>query len=205
MHFTGNVEFLLDYLSTTKWTSVAIFDCGGDNRRVENSSTTNRAIGTNASFTTGAMVLVTLNGPREKFWGAILDLNVAGLTIRGIDLNSFEDFAGLVRDGEPVSAGGVFFPMHRVERIELDTTNGAIPSLSDRFRAKSGRAPNTVFQVAPSASVEVGCTLIEAERRFVMATLHAVQGDYGRAAKMLGTSEERLRQVVNPQSEMEPR
>ena len=37
----------------------------------------------------GAMVLVTLNFPREKFWGAVLAMTVAGVCIRGISLESF--------------------------------------------------------------------------------------------------------------------
>jgi hypothetical protein len=92
-----------------------------------------------AIFARGAVVLVTLNTPREKFWGVVLELTTAGLGVRGIDLNSFDDFARLVREGEPVAAGAVFFPMHRVERIELDTRNGSIPSLTERFASKSGR------------------------------------------------------------------
>lgn len=90
-------------------------------------------------FRVRALVLVTLNMPREKFWGAILGLSTAGLSIRGIDLNSFEDFAAQIRAGEPVSAAAVFFPMHRIERVELDTRNGDIPSLGDRFHSKTGR------------------------------------------------------------------
>ncbi len=92
-----------------------------------------------AVFVRGAVVLVTLNSPREKFWGAVLELTPAGLGVRGIDLNSLDDFARLLRDDEPAAAGAVFFPMHRIERIELDTRNGAIPSLAERFAAKSGR------------------------------------------------------------------
>jgi hypothetical protein len=90
-------------------------------------------------FSRGAVVLVTLNTPREKFWGVVLELTTAGLGIRGINLNSFDDFARLVREGEPVAASAVFFPMHRVERIELDARNGSIPSLAERFASKSGR------------------------------------------------------------------
>ena len=92
-----------------------------------------------ATFVRGAVVLVTLNTPREKFWGVVLELTPAGLGVRGIDLNSFDDFARLVREGEPVAAGALFFPMHRVERIELDARNGSIPSLAERFASKSGR------------------------------------------------------------------
>ena len=92
-----------------------------------------------AIFARGTVVLVTLNTPREKFWGVMLELTPAGLGVRGINLNSFDDFASLVREREPVAAGAVFFPMHRVERIELDLCNGSIPSLAERFASKSGR------------------------------------------------------------------
>ena len=89
-------------------------------------------------FMRGSIVLVSLNTPREKFWGAILDLMPAGVSLRGIDLNCFEDFARQVKAGEAVTPNAVFFPMHRVERIELDARNGDIPSLQGRFLHKSG-------------------------------------------------------------------
>ena len=92
--------------------------------------------------------MVTLNTPREKFWGVVLELTTAGLGVRGIDLNSFDDFAHLVRDGEPAAASAVFFPMHRIERIELDTRNGSIPSLAERFSTKSGRDVAEVLDFA---------------------------------------------------------
>ncbi|PYX68679.1 MAG: hypothetical protein DMG72_22615 [Acidobacteria bacterium] len=92
-------------------------------------------------FHAGAMVVVTLGTPREKFWGAILDLTAEGLSLRGIELASFEDLVAMVKDGEPFSPGVVFFPMHRVERMELDLPDGSIPSLSQRFTSKTGLDP----------------------------------------------------------------
>ena len=92
-----------------------------------------------APFSKGAMVLVTLNTPREKFWGAVIDISPSGVAMRGIDLNSFEDFARLVKAGENATPASVFFPMHRVERIELDARNGDIPSLSERFENRTGQ------------------------------------------------------------------
>jgi hypothetical protein len=90
-------------------------------------------------FTKGAVVLVTLNTPREKLWGAVLDISPSGIAMRGIDLNSFDDFARLINAGENATPASVFFPMHRVERIELDARNGDIPSLSERFENRTGR------------------------------------------------------------------
>jgi len=90
-------------------------------------------------FDPGATVLVTLGGPREKFWGVLLEVSPAGISLRGLDLNSFDDFVHLVRSGEPASPAAVFFPMHRVERMEADEHCGDIPSLKERFQEKTGR------------------------------------------------------------------
>jgi hypothetical protein len=91
-------------------------------------------------FISGGVVIVTLNMPREKFWGTLLALTPAGASLRGIDLNSLDDFARQVREGDQVNANMVFFPMHRIERIESDTRNGEIPSVQERFQSKAGRA-----------------------------------------------------------------
>jgi len=84
------------------------------------------------------MVVVTLGNPRDKFWGMILALAPEGLSMTGIELASFEDFVVMVKDGEAFSPSIVFFPMHRIERIELDIPDGSFPSLSQRFSAKTG-------------------------------------------------------------------
>lgn len=89
-------------------------------------------------FLPGEVVLITLNMPREKYWGAVLGISQAGLAIRGLDLNSFEDFSRMVKNGEPTTPHSVFFPMHRVERAEIDARNGDIPSLQERFFQKTG-------------------------------------------------------------------
>ncbi len=91
------------------------------------------------------MVVVTLGNPREKFWGAVLALAGEGLSLSGAELASFEDLVSLVRDAEPFSPSVVFFPMHRIERIELDLPDGNIPSLSQRFESKTGKMPATLL------------------------------------------------------------
>jgi len=90
-------------------------------------------------FAPGSVVIVTLNMPREKFWGTMLALTPAGASLRGIDLNSLDDFARQVREGDAVTANMVFFPMHRVQRVELDVSNGDFPSLAQQFTAKTGQ------------------------------------------------------------------
>jgi hypothetical protein len=95
----------------------------------------------NGPFSPGAIVIATLSSPREKFWGMILALAPTGLSMSGAELASFEDLAVMVRDGEPFTPAVVFFPMHRIERVELDLPDGNLPSLSQRFLAKTGLKP----------------------------------------------------------------
>jgi hypothetical protein len=99
-----------------------------------------------APFVRGSMVLVSLSSPREKFWGTILELAPAGVSLRGIELSCFEDFSKQVKAGDSVTPNAVFFPMHRVERIELDAHNGDIPSLQERFAGKTGCEFHDVLQ-----------------------------------------------------------
>ena len=96
-------------------------------------------------FYAGAMVLLALGDPREKFWGQLLALSEAGISLRGMDLESFDDSAAMVKAGEPFTPATVFFPMHRVERMELDVNSGGLPSLRERFRVQTGRDPANVF------------------------------------------------------------
>ena len=87
-------------------------------------------------------MIATLSNPREKFWGMILALAPEGLSLSGAELASFEDLAVMVRDGEPFTPAVVFFPMHRLERVELDLPDGSLPSLSQRFFSKTGLEPS---------------------------------------------------------------
>lgn len=92
-------------------------------------------------FQVGAVVLVTLANPREKYWGTILALAAQGLSLSGVELASFEDLISMIKQGEHAVSGVVFFPMHRIERVELDLPSDNVPSLSQRFTAKTGLDP----------------------------------------------------------------
>ncbi|MBI3483667.1 MAG: hypothetical protein HY012_00735 [Acidobacteria bacterium] len=88
------------------------------------------------------IVVVSLHSPKERIWGELLEMNVAGVTMRGIDLNSFDDFIRQVRDpeGDLVGLPTLFFPMMRIERVALDEARGSVPSLADTFEQKVGRS-----------------------------------------------------------------
>ncbi|HTC63040.1 MAG TPA: hypothetical protein VK709_09370 [Candidatus Saccharimonadales bacterium] len=88
-----------------------------------------------------SIVIVSLHTPKEKLWGCVVSMNASGVTLRCIDLNSFDDFIRQVMDpeGERIGLPTLFFPMQRVERIALDEPHGSIPSLSERFEQRVGR------------------------------------------------------------------
>ena len=90
----------------------------------------------------GSLVLVHLSSPPEQFWGVLDDLSPAGVTFRGLNVGSFEDFvAQAARDDEPaLGFSTMFVPMFRVERIYLDEQVGAVQSYRQRFEQRVGRA-----------------------------------------------------------------
>jgi hypothetical protein len=112
---------------------------------VEKRSSSSSPAKTRDPFLPGALVIVTLCNPREKFWGMILALAPEGLSLSGAELASFEDLTVMVKDGEPFTPAVVFFPMHRIERAELDLPDGSLPSLSQRFLAKTGLEPSAAL------------------------------------------------------------
>jgi hypothetical protein len=96
-------------------------------------------------FTPGTLAIVSLGNPRAKFWGMVLASAPAGLSLCGVDLASLEDLAAMARDGEPCTPTIVFFPMHRVERMERDLRSGRVPSLAERLLATTGLHAATWF------------------------------------------------------------
>lgn len=99
----------------------------------------------------GTPVVLYLQGPKEKIWGVLLGLTPAGVMIRGIVLESFEDYMRQEVKGEEDLLGLVtaFYPMYRLERLERDETIGPVTSYADRFARQVGR---TIFQVIGLAS-----------------------------------------------------
>jgi hypothetical protein len=94
----------------------------------------------------GSLVLIHLSGPPEQFWGILEELGPAGITFRGLNVGSFEDFLAQAARGEELSLGfsTLFVPMFRVERIYLDEQVGAVRSYRQRFEQRVGR-PLTAY------------------------------------------------------------
>ncbi len=85
-------------------------------------------------------VVVNLQNPKEKIWGVVLSVQASGITIRGIDLNSFDDWSrGVTKGDGDMGLSTTFFPIHRVERVTVDETVGTVLSLAETFEARVGR------------------------------------------------------------------
>ncbi len=88
----------------------------------------------------GAAVVVVLHSPREKCWGVLDEINAAGVFLRGLDLNAFDDWTRAVARDEPfIGLTDLFFPMWRVERMARDEAAGGVPSLIEQFEKRTGR------------------------------------------------------------------
>ena len=92
-------------------------------------------------FEKSALVIINLVNPKEKFFGILSALSPAGVTLRAINLDSFDDWIHqIARDDEPdLDLVTMFVPLFRVERIFLDEPAGAIKSYSQRFEDVVGR------------------------------------------------------------------
>ena len=102
-------------------------------------------------FERGAIVIVNLVNPKEKFWGVLRSLSPVGLTIRGINLDSFEDWIRqLARDEEEdqtLDLATMFVPLFRLERLFMDEPVGSVKSYSEVFRDVVGQTPQAFLEM----------------------------------------------------------
>jgi hypothetical protein len=104
-------------------------------------------------FEPASLVIVNLITPKEKFFGLLRALSSAGVTMRAINLDSFDDWIRqIARDEEPdLDLITMFVPLSRVERIFLDEPSGSIKSYSQRFEDVVGR-PVTEYLGMPATN-----------------------------------------------------
>ena len=93
-------------------------------------------------FDANALVIVNLVNPKEKFFGTLKGLSAAGVTLRAMNLDSFEDWIHQIARGEEAELEMItmFAPLFRVERIFLDEPAGALQSYAQRFQQVVGRS-----------------------------------------------------------------
>jgi hypothetical protein len=102
----------------------------------------------------GTLVLVHLVSPKEKYWGVLQALEPAGLTMRGIAVELFDDWARQHRTGGEPELGLVrmFVPLHRIEKVFEDSRVGSVMSYAERFFEMVGRDVREVVGEAASSS-----------------------------------------------------
>ncbi len=85
-----------------------------------------------------SIVVASLHSPKERIWGQLLDLNAAGITIRGLDVNGFNDWMNQVGSEGQCDLPTLFYPLYRVERLALDEAVADVPSLATTFQQRTG-------------------------------------------------------------------
>lgn len=137
-------------------------------------------------------VLVHLQNPKEKVWGILLGVQTSGITVRGIDLNSFDDWSrGVARGESEMGLSTVFFPIHRVERIGLDESVGAVLSLAETFAARVGEDVWSYLGLGEKK------TLREAESEYVESVLVDCGWDRAAAARVLDVPLDALAEKID--------
>lgn len=105
----------------------------------------------------GSLVLVNCIAPKEQIWGRLESLGTAGVTVRGIDLRSLEDWMRQMRRPEEERTLGLvtmFVPMTRVERIFLDERVGQVPSYREQFRDLTGQPVESFLDPHPPPAAD---------------------------------------------------
>lgn len=84
----------------------------------------------------GSLVILHCGNPREKMWGVVQRLDAVGVVVRGLDLDSVEDWLRQERAGDERQIGPTtfFVPMNRVLRIDVDESTAAVESFGDRYQ-----------------------------------------------------------------------
>jgi hypothetical protein len=100
-----------------------------------------------AAINSGTSIVLVLHSPREKCWGVLDRIDAAGVFLRGLDLNAFDDWVQAIAHDEPfMGLSDMFFPMWRVERISRDESAAGVPSLAEQLEQRTGRSLQDVFQ-----------------------------------------------------------
>ena len=92
-------------------------------------------------------MIAHLVNPTEKFWGVLLSLDPSGLTLRGINVASFDDWMFQIarQDERTLGLSTMFVPLSRVERIFLDEQIGEVESYRQRFEHNVGESVESLL------------------------------------------------------------
>ncbi len=106
---------------------------------------------------THAPVLLHLANPTEKYWGILESLDGTGVTVRGIGLSSFDEWARQIarRRAPALGLSTMFVPMLRVERVFLDEQIGEVESYCQRFERHVGMSVESYLGLPGAPEPEV--------------------------------------------------
>jgi hypothetical protein len=95
----------------------------------------------------GDAIVLYLHSPKEKVWGLLASITPAGIVVRGLDLAVFEDWLRQELRGEEelIGPSTLFYPIHRLERVERDESLGPVSGFADRFEREVGRSVSEVM------------------------------------------------------------
>ena len=97
----------------------------------------------------GSPIVIVLHTPREKCWGILDEISPAGVFLRGLDLNAFDDWVrAVVHQEASIGCGDLFFPLWRVERISRDEASAGIPSLYEQIEQRTGHTVEELFSIS---------------------------------------------------------
>ncbi|MEM7581748.1 MAG: hypothetical protein AAF560_00080 [Acidobacteriota bacterium] len=101
-----------------------------------------------------SIVILYLSNPSEKYWGILESLTPIGVTLRALNLSSFDDWTRTVVSEDIPSIGltTVFFPLARVERLFLDEQVGQVESMSQSFERRVGQSVEEYLGLVMSPS-----------------------------------------------------
>lgn len=91
-------------------------------------------------------VIAHLTEPKEQIWGQLIELNQAGVVMRGIDLKQTDTFKYQFRgDTRHVFPQTLFVPLRRVVQIALDEAVDDLPSIIDGITHYTELAPDELL------------------------------------------------------------
>jgi hypothetical protein len=96
----------------------------------------------------GDPVVLVLHTPKEKYWGVLDEISSAGVFLRGLDLNAFDDWVAAVLHKEPfIGLTDLFFPLWRIERVSKDEAAGGVTSLYEQVERRTGLTVSELLRV----------------------------------------------------------
>ena len=96
----------------------------------------------------GSIVIVNLQNPKEKIIGKLVTISPSGLVVKGLDVNSFNDWMNQFTQNHSsftIYPTTIFFPMHRVVSCYLDEDMGEVLSFSSQFKARTQKEIHQVL------------------------------------------------------------